>query len=113
MVTNATEKGIGKQIVRAGRGSRCSVTSAEGGAITQHSFPVKRRRAKEKERIKEKDGVEKVIGTRVVKEIGVKAKEIGAKEENITAEKDGVKEMEQKEEANRERLRAKAKEKAK
>ena len=49
--------------------------------------------------------MEKVIGTIVVKEIG-------AKEENGTVEKDGAKEMEQKEAANWERLRAKAKEKA-
>ena len=53
-----------------------------------------------------------MIGTRVVKEIGVKAKKIGAKEEKGTAEKDGVKEMERKDKANRERLGAKAKEKA-
>ena len=79
----------------------------------QQSVPVKRRKAKEKERMKGKDGVEKVIGTRVVKEIGAKAKEIGEHEEQGTVEKDWANEMEQKEEANRERLRAKAKEKAK
>ena len=69
-------------------------------------------RGKEKARMrKAKDGAEKEIG-REEKEIGVKAKEIGVKEEKDTAEKDGVKEMEQKEE-NRERLRARAKVKEK
>ena len=87
---------------------RCSATSAEGWAITQQIVPAKTRKAKEKERINEKDAVEKVIGRRLVKEIGATAKEIRAKEEKGTAEKDGSKEMEQKEEAHRERLRAKA-----
>jgi hypothetical protein len=57
---------------------------------------------------KGKDGAEKEIGK--AKEIGVKAKEIGVKEEKDSAEKDGVKEMAEKEE-HRERLRARAKEK--
>ena len=57
---------------------------------------------------KAKDGAEKEIGK--AKEIGVKAKEIGEKEEKDSAEKDGVKEMAEKEE-NRERLRVRAKEK--
>ena len=82
MVTNATEKGIGKQNVRAGRGSRCSATSVKGGAITRQNVPATRRKEKEKERVKEKDGMDKVIGARAVKEIGVRAeKEIVAKEE--------------------------------
>ena len=56
---------------------------------------------------KAKDGAEKEIGK--AKEIRVKAKEIGVKEEKDSAEKDGAKEMEQKEEENRERLGARAK----
>ena len=68
-------------------------------------------RGKEKARMrKAKDGAEKEIG-REEKEIGVKAKEIGVKEEKDSAEKDGVKEMAEKEEENRERLRVRAKEK--
>ena len=57
---------------------------------------------------KAEDGAEKEIGK--AKEIGVKAKEIGVKEEKDSAEKDGIKEMAEKEE-NRERLRVRAKEK--
>ena len=77
--------------------------NVKGGATTRQIFPAKAINGKEKANVtKGKDGAEKVIGTRVVKEIGVKAKEIGAKEEKGTAEKDGVKEMEQKEEVNRE-----------
>ena len=57
--------------------------------------------------------MEQVAGARAVKEIGARAeKEIEAKEEKGMEAKDGVKEMEQKEEANRERLRVKAKETA-
>ena len=60
-------------------------------------MPAKATKGKAKAKVtKEKDGAEKVIGTRVVKEIGVKAKGIGAKQEKDTAEKDGVKEVEQK-----------------
>ena len=58
---------------------------------------------------KARDGAEKEIGK--AKEIGVKAKEIGEKEEKDSAEKDGVKEMAEKEEEHRERLRVRAKEK--
>ena len=49
----------------------------------QHEVSVKRRKAKEKERTKGKDRVEKVIGTRVVKEIGAKAKEIGQRRKRV------------------------------
>ena len=57
--------------------------------------------------------MKKVFGARAVKEIGARAeKEIGAKEDKGTAAKDGVKEMDQKEEVHRERLRAKANERA-
>ena len=60
---------------------------------------------RKRERIKKKGGMGKVIGARA-------EKEIGTKEEKGTAAKDEVKEMEQKEEVNRERLKAKAKEMA-
>ena len=66
---------------------------------------VKGRMTKAKDKVKE-------IGIREVKEIGEKEKAIGTREEKDSAEKDGVKEMGQKEEESRERLRAKAKEKA-
>ena len=80
----------------------------------RQSVPAKAIKGKEKAKVtKGKDGADKVIGTRVVKEIGVKAKEIGAKEEKDSAEKDGVKEMEQKEGEHRERLGARAKVKKK
>ena len=84
--------------------------SAEAGDTTKESVLVKERaRAKA---IRAKDGAEeKEIGVKA-KESGVKAKETGEKEEKDSAEKDGVKEIAEKEEENRERLRARAKEKA-
>ena len=65
----------------------------------RQSVPPKARRGKEKAKVtKEKDGAEKEIGVKEEKEIWVKAKEIGVKEEKDSAEKDGVKEMAEKEE---------------
>ena len=106
------EKAIGRRIAQAEMELRYNVTSVRGGGTMRQSVPPKARRGKGKAKVtKEKDGVEKEIGVKEEKEIGVKAKEIGVKEEKDSAEKDGVKEMAEKEEENRERLRARAKEK--
>ena len=107
-------KATDKRIARAEGVLMFNAINVKGGATTRQSVPAKVIKGKAEAKVtKGKDGAEKVIGTRVVKEIGVKAKEIGAEEEKDLAEKDGVKEMEQKEEENLERLKARAKVKEK
>ena len=92
------ESATGKRIARAERAWTFSAINVRGEDTMRQNVPAKAIKGKEKGKVtKGKDGAEKEIGTKEAKEIGVKAKEIGVKEEKGSAEKDGVKEMEQKE----------------